>query len=185
MSAEKPKDPEEFKANLAARSFLPKNLVSDRTRSRQVRPYPLMQVAHTALAAVAWLLALAWLSKLIEAARGLPTVPNLLAPEYDRMPAGSPSIAIIVPARDEAPNIAACLESLRAQDYANLQVLAVNDRSTDATGAIMDSLASANSTRITVLHIRELPANWLGKNHAMALAAEVILCGETICVVVS
>ena len=130
-----------------------------------------MHIAHLALEVVAWLIALAWLGKFLDAARGLPTVPNLTAREYDGEPAGQPSLVIVVPARNEAPNIAACLESLLAQDYLPLRIIAVDDRSTDQTGGLMDSLAQAHPSRLEVLHIAELPPNWLGKTHAMALAA--------------
>jgi len=130
-----------------------------------------MHFAHLALRTLAWLLALAWLFKFIETTLGLPKVANLLQPEYDRIPAGEPSLTVIVPARNEAENVGACLESLLAQDYANLRVLAVNDRSTDRTGAIMDALAAVHPKRLCVLHIAELPAGWLGKTHAMATAA--------------
>jgi GT2 family glycosyltransferase len=130
-----------------------------------------MYVSHRILNVSAWLVACAWLYKLIEAARGLARVPNLLEPEYDVAPDGNPSVMVIVPARNEAANVAACLESLVKQDYANLRVLAVDDRSTDATGAIMQACATANGARLEVLQITELPANWLGKTHAMAEAA--------------
>ena len=120
---------------------------------------------------VAWLTAAAWLWKLIGAARGLPRIPNLCDPAYDQSPAGEPSITVVVPARNEAADIAATLRSLLAQDYANLRVIAVDDRSTDATGAIMDDVAARHPGRLTALHVTELPAGWLGKTHAMALAA--------------
>jgi glycosyltransferase involved in cell wall biosynthesis len=72
---------------------------------------------------------------------------------------------------NEAENIAACLESLLAQEYTSLQILAVDDRSTDGTGAIMDSFATRCPDRLKVLHITDLPGGWLGKTHAMAVAA--------------
>jgi glycosyltransferase involved in cell wall biosynthesis len=57
-----------------------------------------------------------------------------------------------------------------AQDYPAFDVLAVDDRSGDATGQIMDEMAAADS-RAKVLHINELPAGWTGKNHALHSAA--------------
>lgn len=121
--------------------------------------------------ALAWILALAWLWKAITAAFGLRSIPNLLESQFDLHPVGDPTIAVIVPARNEQEALPGALASLIAQDYANLRIIAVDDRSTDATGTIMDDLARKNPDRLRVLHIRELPANWLGKPHAMAMAA--------------
>ncbi|MBS1823085.1 MAG: glycosyltransferase, partial [Acidobacteria bacterium] len=84
---------------------------------------------------------------------------------------GNPSIAVIVPARNEAEALPSCLASLISQDYRNLQIIAIDDRSTDATGSIIDDLASQHAARLKAIHIAELPAGWLGKTHAMALAA--------------
>jgi glycosyltransferase involved in cell wall biosynthesis len=119
----------------------------------------------------AWLIALLWLSKIIPAARGLPRIPNLLLPQYDQSPEGTASITVIVPARDEAVDVAATLQSLLNQDYPNLQIIAVNDRSTDQTGEIITALAAQHPTKLRALHVTELPPEWLGKTHAMALAA--------------
>ncbi len=118
----------------------------------------------------AWLIALAWLWKFFGAARGLPRIPNLRAERFNRTPEGNPPITVIVPARNEAENIAATLESLLAQDYP-VQIIAVDDRSSDRTGAIADALAAQHPNRLTTLHVTELPEGWLGKPHAMALAA--------------
>jgi GT2 family glycosyltransferase len=120
---------------------------------------------------LAWILAVAWIWKAVTAAFGLRRIPNLLDARFDRDPAGNPSITVIVPARDEEQALPASLASLIAQDYANLRIIAVDDRSTDTTGAIMDALAASHSDRLRVMHIRELPSNWLGKPHAMAMAA--------------
>jgi GT2 family glycosyltransferase len=120
---------------------------------------------------LAWFIALAWLWKAIAAARGLPRIPNLLHPQYNLSPTGSPSVTVIVPARNESEDVGACLESLLQQDYPNLQIIAVNDRSTDQTGPIMDALATQHPGKLRTLHITELPAGWLGKTNAMALAA--------------
>ena len=120
---------------------------------------------------IAWLIALIWLWKVIAAARGLPSIPNLLLPQYNLSPAGEPSITVIVPARNEAADIAATLHSLLAQDYPNLQIIAIDDRSTDDTGAIIDTIAARHPDRLRTLHVTELPSGWLGKTHAMAIAA--------------
>jgi GT2 family glycosyltransferase len=125
----------------------------------------------TVLKLLAWLTALAWLWKAVTAARGLPSIPNLLDPQYDQTPANHPTVTVIVPARNESADITATLRSLLNQDYSNLQILAINDRSTDSTGAIMDALAAQHPDNLHILHVKELPTGWLGKTHAMALAA--------------
>jgi glycosyltransferase involved in cell wall biosynthesis len=124
-----------------------------------------------ALVAIAWLIALAWVYKFAETAIGFPRVPDLNLPEYDATPTGEPKVVAIVPARNEGQGIAACLQSLLGQDYANLQVIAINDRSTDETGARMDEIARGSGNGLRVLHVKELPSGWLGKTHAMAIAA--------------
>lgn len=120
---------------------------------------------------LAWLVAIAWVWKAVDAARGLPRIPKITLPEYDVMPEGNPSLTVVVPARNEAVDIAACLQSLLQQDCANLRIIAVDDRSTDATGAIMEALAAEHPGKLQVLHVTELPSGWLGKTHAMACAA--------------
>jgi GT2 family glycosyltransferase len=126
---------------------------------------------HLALVVVAWGIALAWLMKMVEAAVGLRSVPNLLADKYDVAAEREPGVAVIVPARNEAAGVAACVESLMGQDYARLWVIAVDDRSTDATGLILHGFAAAHGERLEVLRVTALPDGWLGKTHAMALAA--------------
>jgi GT2 family glycosyltransferase len=126
---------------------------------------------QSALTLLAWLIALTWLWKSIAAAFGLPRVPNLLLPQYDIAPADSPFITVIVPARNEAADIAATLHSLLTQDYPNIQIIAIDDRSADRTGAIIDSIAAQYPQKLRGLHVTELPDGWLGKTHAMALGA--------------
>lgn len=119
----------------------------------------------------AWIVALSWSLRVAAAYRGLPLIPDLLLPEHDLAPLNTPMLVVVVPARNEQAHICACIESLLAQDYANLRILAVDDRSTDATGAELDALADAHPERLRVLHIAELPPGWLGKSHAMHTAA--------------
>jgi glycosyltransferase involved in cell wall biosynthesis len=124
-----------------------------------------------ALQVLAWSVALLWLWKAVTSSFGLRRVPDLTESKYDLTPLGKPSITVIVPARNESTNVAACLQSLLDQQYPDLQIVAIDDRSTDSTGGIMDSLAVQNPSKLSVIHITELPAGWLGKTHAMALAA--------------
>ena len=129
------------------------------------------RLSHLLQSALAWLVALAWLWKAFTAAIGLPRIPNLALTKYDHSPPENPSLTVIVPARNEAADIANTLHSLLAQDYPNLHILAVDDRSTDNTGDIIDSIAAQYPTRLQAIHITELPEGWLGKPHALALAA--------------
>lgn len=130
-----------------------------------------MSITLELLRGVAWIVAAGWAWRVGAAAFGLPTIPDLGVGDRLREPAGHPTLTVIVPARNEAQDIRECLGSLVRQDYAGLQVIAVNDRSTDATGAIMDALAAEWPERLRVMHVSELPAEWLGKTHAMAMAA--------------
>jgi cellulose synthase/poly-beta-1,6-N-acetylglucosamine synthase-like glycosyltransferase len=118
------------------------------------------------------ILALAWLSRIIDAAIGMPRVANISTAEWDRRTvaaSGNPLLSIIVPARNEAEDIERSLTRLLELDYDNYEVIAVNDRSTDRTGEIMEGVAAipAARGRLRVIHHRELPAGWLGKTHAM------------------
>ncbi len=81
-------------------------------------------------------------------------------------------MTVVVPAKDEAAAIEATLRSLARQDYGPLQVVAVDDRSTDGTGARMDAMAAEFPGRVRALHVDTLPAGWAGKVHAMTRGAE-------------
>jgi glycosyltransferase involved in cell wall biosynthesis len=138
------------------------------------------------------LLALIWLSRVIDTTIGVRTLVNISRPEWDRNPAteqGSPRVTIIVPARNEEASIRQALSQLLALDYDNYEVVTVDDRSTDRTGQIMDDLAMASGGRprpsgqldekydglnapLRIIHIRELPPRWMGKAHAMWSAAK-------------
>jgi len=87
-------------------------------------------------------------------------------------PASFPRVSILVPARNEEDNIEACVRSLLAQDYPDFEVVALNDESTDRTGAILAALDG--EPRLRVLNGMPLPPDWLGKHwacHQLAQAA--------------
>jgi glycosyltransferase involved in cell wall biosynthesis len=95
---------------------------------------------------------------------------NLLEKSTQPIPQPPPKVTIIIPAKDEGERIRQCLASVLAQDYSQFDVLAVDDRSSDVTGQVMDEMAAADP-RMKVLHIAELPIGWTGKNHALFRAA--------------
>jgi glycosyltransferase involved in cell wall biosynthesis len=122
------------------------------------------------------ILGLAWFSRVVDAALGMPRITDITRPEWDRRPptaSGEPRVSIIVPACNEAETVEETLRRLLSLEYSNYEVIAVNDRSTDRTGELMDGVAAgaAGAGRLKVIHIRELPAGWLGKTHAMWTAA--------------
>lgn len=83
-----------------------------------------------------------------------------------------PMLSIIVPARNEERQIEACVRSLLAQRYPRFEVIAVNDRSDDRTGAILASLAQLDR-RLTVVHGDALPGGWIGKPWALEQGARI------------
>ncbi|MBC8161917.1 MAG: glycosyltransferase [Roseiflexaceae bacterium] len=78
----------------------------------------------------------------------------------------APLISVVVPARNEAVHIERCVRSLLSQNYPNLEVIAVDDASTDATPEILARLA-AECSRLTVVDGRPLQKGWTGKNNAV------------------
>ena len=76
-----------------------------------------------------------------------------------------PRLSVVVAARNEERGVEQSLRSLLALDYPDYEVIFVDDRSDDRTGEIADRL-SAQHDRLTVIHVKQLPSGWFGKNHA-------------------
>ncbi len=83
-----------------------------------------------------------------------------------------PLVSIVIPACNEEKNIEESMLSFLAQDYKNLEIIVVNDRSTDNTAEVLKKMQS-RFPRLIVLEITELPKGWMGKSHALAQGAEV------------
>ncbi|UCF83550.1 MAG: glycosyltransferase [Desulfobacteraceae bacterium] len=79
---------------------------------------------------------------------------------------GTQKISVIIPARNEEQDIATSLQSVLNQEGVDLEVIVVNDHSTDRTGEIVDDMAQSDS-RLKVLHDPALTQGWLGKCNAM------------------
>jgi glycosyltransferase involved in cell wall biosynthesis len=120
------------------------------------------------------ILALAWFSRIVEAALGVPKIADVSRPEWDRQPTVHPRVSIIVPARNEEGDIEEALGRLLQLDYDNYELLAVDDRSTDRTGEIIERVAASPKAHgcLRVIHVSTLPTGWMGKAHAMWNAAQ-------------
>ena len=80
-----------------------------------------------------------------------------------------PLVSVLVPAKDEERSIGDCLRSLLRQDYARLEILVVEDRSTDRTAELVRTFA-ASDARVRLLQVADLPPGWTGKTHALDVA---------------
>jgi glycosyltransferase involved in cell wall biosynthesis len=133
-----------------------------------------------------WLVALVWVAQAIAALRGIRRIPDLTQMgeaalpqlvEADGPDGLVPDLTVVVPACNEEESIEETLRSLLGSKGLRLQVIAVNDRSTDRTGARMDGVAvearaAGGPHTLEVIHNGALPEGWMGKPHALALAAK-------------
>ena len=85
-------------------------------------------------------------------------------------PGDAPLVSIVIPARNEARHIAPCVESALGSAYPRLEVVVVDDHSTDETGVIAASIATRDP-RVRVVVPPPLPADWFGKQWACAAGA--------------
>ncbi len=98
---------------------------------------------------------------------------NRLRRPVEALPIPAPSVTILIPAKDEGERVRTCLDTVLAQNYSNFHVIAIDDRSSDQTGAIMDDYAARSPDTMRAMHIPQggLPAGWLGKCNALQTAA--------------
>jgi len=89
-------------------------------------------------------------------------------PATDRVPA-RPAVSVIVPARNEEACLGACLQSLLAQHGVPLEIIVVDDQSTDRTREIASSFPSE---QVRVIAAGEVPAGWTGKNNAVTAGSK-------------
>jgi glycosyltransferase involved in cell wall biosynthesis len=89
-------------------------------------------------------------------------------------PGPLPPVSVVVAARNEAATLRRGVGSILASDYPHLEVVVVDDRSSDGTGEILQELtrSAPRADALRVLRIRSLPPGWLGKNHALQRGAE-------------
>jgi len=137
---------------------------------------PAMHAAEIVVTTLTSLLTLGWFYQAVTAFRGIPTLADLTNPNSPLpIPTGyGPDVTVIVPACNEEASIQATLRSLLASTGVRLQIIAVNDRSTDRTGKRMDEIAAEAKTtphHLEIIHNQELPLGWLGKTHALSLGS--------------
>ncbi len=96
-------------------------------------------------------------------------------------PNDAPLVSICIPARNEENNIRRCVEAALGQDYPNIEVIVLDDRSTDATLTQLTEIASRDSRLIPIIG-SDLPVGWAGKPHALYQASAVAR-GEWLCFV--
>ncbi|MGB9070563.1 MAG: glycosyltransferase [Candidatus Acidiferrales bacterium] len=114
--------------------------------------------------------AVAWVASAVDLALGVRTIPWLrdLAPLEDDQ---CPAVSILFAGRDEAEKMPGAIATMLALDYPRYEVIAVDDRSVDATGAIL-AAGARKDARLKPARVDSLPAGWLGKPHALEKAYE-------------
>ncbi|MFC7320780.1 glycosyltransferase [Halobacillus campisalis] len=114
-------------------------------------------------------LLLFWVVVWIEFQRGFRRIPSIDHYPYQT---NVELISVIVAAKDEDSAIHQTIQSLVEQKEVNLEIIIINDRSTDSTEPIAQSL-SKRYENVKLVSIRELPEGWLGKNHALHIGTNV------------
>jgi len=122
-------------------------------------------IGYVAIGCVYWL----WMAiGAVRIARGVPLLSRQDPPE----PSPWPRLTVIVPACNEADTLGPAMATFLEQDYPHLEIILIDDRSTDGTGEVVDRIAASDG-RIRPVHITALPDGWLGKVHALARGVEL------------
>lgn len=108
-----------------------------------------------------------WSARALALAIGLRRRLMLTSNSHQTLPSSAPRLSVLVAAKEEELNIERCISGLLTQDHPNFEVIAIDDRSRDATPRILERLARESNGKLTVLTISDLPPGWFGKNHAM------------------
>jgi cellulose synthase/poly-beta-1,6-N-acetylglucosamine synthase-like glycosyltransferase len=108
-----------------------------------------------------------WLLRAAALEIGRARQPKLAPGDRADLPNPAPKLTVLVAGKDEEAGIECCVRSLLEQDYPDFEIILIDDRSTDATPAIIGRLAAERPDKVTALHVTELPAGWCGKNNAM------------------
>ena len=123
---------------------------------------------HSFFVALLGLVAIGWIFNTIELVRGMASLPNL-ADSTPLETAKCPKVSILFSARDEGEKLPSALATMLALDYPDYEIVAVDDRSSDATTTILQNAARENP-RVKYVRVDALPDGWLGKPHGLQRA---------------
>lgn len=134
---------------------------------------------------IAWLCVLAvvilvWLTRHLEISRARRTQRMLSSRSYGGPPTPAPRVSVLVAAKDEEDNIETCVRTFLGQDYPDFELIVIDDRSDDATPAILRRLRAEHPDALRVVTVSQLREGWFGKNNAMREGVAVAT-GDWLC----
>jgi len=133
-------------------------------------------IAKAVLLAIMILIVIVWIWRHIHISIVNRRGPFIKSDDADPPAEHLPLVSVIIPARNEQDNIIECLESVFAQDYPRIEVLVVNDRSTDNTAPAVETFfkkhADGGRISASLINIVELPEGWTGKTNALHVGSE-------------